>query len=75
MIVAANLTAQPYPSYNIGFTAPGTWYLRFNSDWSAYSPDFGNVGYDTRADGGPNMQQPSSGNIGLGAYSAVIYSQ
>jgi 1,4-alpha-glucan branching enzyme len=75
VIVVANLSNRSYPSYNVGFPRGGMWYLRFNSDWSAYSADFGNVGYDTTADGGSNMGQPCSGNVGLGAYSTVMYSQ
>lgn len=75
VIVVANLTDRTYSSYNVGFPQGGTWYLRFNSDWNAYSADFGSVGYDTRADDGWNMGKPFNGNIGLGPYSAVMYSQ
>jgi 1,4-alpha-glucan branching enzyme len=75
VLIAANLTNNTYPSYSVGFPREGSWYLRFNSDWQGYSQDFGNVGYDTRADPVSNMGKPFSGNIGLGRYSAVIYSQ
>lgn len=75
VIVVANLSNASYGSYNIGFPAAGTWFLRFDSDWQGYSSDFGNIGYNTTADGGPNMGQPFSGNVGLNAYSALIYSQ
>src|SRR5271170_7485144 len=54
VIVVANFSTNPFPSYNIGFPSDGTWYLRFNSDWQAYCPDFGNIGYDTTAGGGGN---------------------
>jgi hypothetical protein len=47
VIVAANLSTVPFQSYNIGLPRAGTWYLRFNSDWSGYSGDFTDVGYDT----------------------------
>jgi 1,4-alpha-glucan branching enzyme len=75
VVVVANFSTFPRPSYNIGFPREGTWYLRFNSDWSAYSGDFGNVGYDTTAAGGGNQGMPFNGNVGLGAYSAIVLSQ
>jgi 1,4-alpha-glucan branching enzyme len=75
VIVVANLSNTAFPSYNIGFPATGTWYLRFNSDWQGYCSDFGNLGYNTTADGGANMGQPASGNVGINAYSVLIYSQ
>ena len=75
VIVVANLSANEIPSYNIGFPREGTWYLRFNSDWQGYSGDFSNIGYDTTAAAGPNQNMPCNGNVGLGPYSACIYSQ
>ncbi len=75
VLVVANLSAQAYPSFNVGFPAGGTWYLRFNSDWQQYSADFGNVGYNTTAEAIGNMNQAFSGNVGVNAYSALIYSQ
>jgi 1,4-alpha-glucan branching enzyme len=75
VIVAANFSTNPLPGYNIGFPRDGTWYLRFNSDWQGYCPDFGNVGYDTTAGGGGNQNMPFNGNVGLGPYSCCMYSQ
>jgi 1,4-alpha-glucan branching enzyme len=75
VIVAANFSAQAYPSYNLGFPRGGTWYLRFNSDWSGYCNDFSNVGYTTSATDGQNQGMPCNGNVGLGPYSAIILSQ
>lgn len=75
VIVTVNLKNRTYPSYNVGFPRGGTWYLRFNSDFRGYSPDFGNVGYDTTADGPGNQGMPFSGNVGMGPYSVCIYSQ
>jgi hypothetical protein len=37
--------------------------------------DFGNVGYDTSAGGGGSQGVPFNGNVGLGPYSACVYSQ
>jgi 1,4-alpha-glucan branching enzyme len=75
VVVVVNLQNRVVPSYSIGFPRPGTWYLRFNADARAFCSDFGNVGYDTTASGGPNQGMPFSGNVGLGPYSVCIYSQ
>lgn len=76
VVVVANFSAVPYDSYNIGLPRGGAWYLRFNSDWSGYSADFGgHRTYDTTADGGPNQNMPLSGNVGLPPYTLLIYSQ
>jgi 1,4-alpha-glucan branching enzyme len=75
VVVVANFSTQTLPSYSVGLPRGGTWYLRFNSDWSAYSGDFTNVGYDTTANGGPNQGMPFSGNVGLGPYSVIALSQ
>jgi 1,4-alpha-glucan branching enzyme len=49
--------------------------VRFNSDWSGYSPDFSNRhSYNTAAWGGLH-ELPCHGNIGIGPYTAVILSQ
>jgi 1,4-alpha-glucan branching enzyme len=75
VVVVANFSGQTFPSYNVGFPRPGTWYLRFDSDARVYQGDFGDVGYNATADGGPNQGMPASGNVGLGPYSLLIYSQ
>ncbi len=75
VVVVANFSTIPYPSYNIGFPRGGTWYLRFNSDWRGYCGDYTDVGYDTTAGSGPNQGMPFSGNVGVGAYSAIVLSQ
>ncbi len=75
VVVVANLRDRTYPSYNVGFPQSGTWYLRFNSDFQGFSPDFGNLGYDTTASGPGNQSMPFDGNVGLGPYSVCVYSQ
>jgi 1,4-alpha-glucan branching enzyme len=78
VIVVANFSAQPFFSYNLGFPRPGTWYLRFNSDWSEYAGDFSNIGYDTTAFEGINPAMRGmnyNGNVGLGPYSLIVLSQ
>jgi 1,4-alpha-glucan branching enzyme len=50
--------------------------VRFNSDWSGYSPDFGDaLGYDTDATPGDRDGLDFHGNIGIGPYSAVVLTQ
>ena len=78
VIIVANFSGQRFESYNLGFPRGGTWYLRFNSDWTDYGGDFSNVGYDTNAGDGQNPGMGGmnyNGNVGLGPYSLVIYSQ
>lgn len=76
VIVVANFADRNYDSYTIGFPRGGTWYVRFNSDWNGFSPDFGNkAGYDTTAGQPGTHGMPFSGNIGIGPYSVLILSQ
>jgi len=79
VVVVINFANRSYSSYTIGFPRPGTWHVRFNSDWQGYSSDFGNVpGYDTtagRAQWGDTDGMEFAGNVGLGPYTALILSQ
>jgi 1,4-alpha-glucan branching enzyme len=76
VIIVLNFKNAGYTSYTIGFPRPGTWYVRLNSDWSGYAPDFGNhLSYDTIADWNRVDGLPCSGNVGLGPYSAIVLSQ
>jgi 1,4-alpha-glucan branching enzyme len=76
VIVVLNFANRSYGSYSLGFPRGGRWRVRFNSDWTGYSPDFGNwFSYDTDANGGPVDGMPFSGNIGLGPYTAIVLSQ
>ncbi|MFM6320719.1 MAG: alpha-amylase family glycosyl hydrolase [Microcystis panniformis] len=76
VVVVLNLADRSYDSYSIGFPRGGTWYVRFNSDWNGFSPDFGSKpGYDTTANPGGQDGMPFAGNIGIGPYTALILSQ
>ena len=75
VLVVLNLKGQSFDSYNIGFPQSGSWYLRFNSDWTGYYGDYSNFGYDTTAQVGGNQGMPFNGNIGIGPYSTIILSQ
>jgi 1,4-alpha-glucan branching enzyme len=76
VVVVLNFANRAYASYTLGFPRAGTWYVRFNSDWSGYDRDFTNQNsYDTTADGGGMDGMPCHGNVGIGPYTAVIFSQ
>ena len=76
VVVVANMSSRGYQSYNIGFPREGLWKVRFNSDWDGYDRDFGNYfSYDTVAYPEAKEGMPCNGNVGVGAYSAIILSQ
>jgi 1,4-alpha-glucan branching enzyme len=79
VVVVVNMSDRSYDSYSIGFPSGGTWFVRFNSDWNGFSPDFGNQpGYNTTASNsnpGDPDRMPFRGNIGIGPYSVLILSQ
>lgn len=76
VVVVANFSSRPYPSYHVGFPRSGWWRVRFNSDWQGYDQSFGNTyAYDTYAATGSADPMPCGANVGLGPYSAVTLSQ
>jgi 1,4-alpha-glucan branching enzyme len=42
-VVILNLSAQSHEFYEIALPAGGEWKVRFNADWTGYSPDFHNT--------------------------------
>ncbi|MGA9523433.1 MAG: alpha-amylase family glycosyl hydrolase [Myxococcaceae bacterium] len=76
VVVIANFSRHTFSSYNAGFPRGGRWYVRFNSDWSGYSGDFGNTpSLDTHAYSGGKDGMPYNATFAIGPYSVVIYSQ
>lgn len=76
VVVVANFANTSYASYNLGFPKPGTWRVRFNSDWNGYSADFANtLSYDTTAVAGAKDGMAYNANVGLGPYTVIILSQ
>jgi len=76
VVVVVNMTNRSHDGYVIGFPRAGIWKARFNSDSSSYSPNFSNhptTDMKTRAEGADGL--PCSGEIGIGPYTAVIFSQ
>jgi 1,4-alpha-glucan branching enzyme len=76
VVVVVNVANQRHDSYRIGLPRPGTWKVRFNSDWTGYSSDFDDQpGFDTATDSAPRDGMPASANIGIGRYAALVLSQ
>lgn len=76
VVVVLNFANRAYDGYRLGLPRGGAWQVRFNGDWRGYGEDFGDQtvldtwGHDTPADG-----LRHAGEIGLGAYAAVILTQ
>jgi len=76
VIIVLNMANRSYSDYRIGFPRSGLWRVRFNSDWSGYSLDFGNhPTFDALASLDSADGMPSSGTVGIGPYTAIILSQ
>ncbi len=76
VVVVLNFANQTYASYTVGLPRAGRWRVRFNSDWSGYSPDFANsAAYDLDANPAPYDTMPFCGSPGLGPYTAIVLSQ
>jgi len=76
VVVIANFANRAYDSYRLGLPRDGIWRVRFNSDWSGYSPVFTNhASFDVGTDGESLDGMPYSGCVGIGPYTALILSQ
>lgn len=76
VVVVANFSSRYFPDYRFGMPRSGQWFVRFNSDSSLYSPDFGNTAtFGPDASGGSYDGMGQSAAIALGPYSVVILSQ
>ncbi len=76
VVVVVNMTNQSRDGYVIGFPRAGLWRTRFNSDSYNYGPNFANhptADVQTRAEGYDGL--PCSGEIGIGPYTVIIFSQ
>jgi 1,4-alpha-glucan branching enzyme len=75
-VVIANLSAHPFATYQIGVPLAGQWSVKFSSDWTTYSTDFGGgpTG-DLQAQAGTRDGQPAVLSLPLPAYSAVVLAQ
>jgi len=76
VLVVANFANRAYDRYWLGFPRAGGWRVRFNSDSSGYSSDYGNYpGYDTVAASNSRDGMPCQASVGIGPYSVLILSQ
>jgi 1,4-alpha-glucan branching enzyme len=76
VVVVVNMTNQNHDGYVIGFPRAGLWRTRFNSDSNTYGLNFANhptADVRTREQGADGL--PCSGEIGVGPYTVVIFSQ
>ncbi|MBN1552683.1 alpha amylase C-terminal domain-containing protein [bacterium] len=76
VVVVINMANQSQDGYIIGFPRPGLWKTRFNSDSEIYGAEFSNYHTpDVEAGGNGVHGLPCSGEIGIGPYTVVIFSQ
>lgn len=76
VIVVSNFRNQSWGQYRIGLPGPGTWRVRFNSDWSGYDQGFSNhPAYDVVAEAVPYDGLSHSANLSIGPYTTLIYSR
>ncbi len=76
VIVVVNMTIQSRDGYVIGFPRPGLWKTRFNSDSYNYGPDFANHSTpDVEAREEVTDGLPCAGEICIGPYTVIIFSQ
>jgi 1,4-alpha-glucan branching enzyme len=76
VVIVVNMTNQNHDGYLIGFPRAGLWKTRFNSDSFRYDPNFHNhptPDVETRAEGADGL--PCSGEVSIGPYTVVIFSQ
>jgi 1,4-alpha-glucan branching enzyme len=74
-VVVLNFGNRAYDGYELGLPFEGTWHVRFNSDWSGYSPSFGDhPSYAVEARAEPRDECPASGALSVGRYSALVLS-
>ncbi|MCI5224193.1 MAG: hypothetical protein D3924_16365, partial [Candidatus Electrothrix sp. AR4] len=76
VLVILNFSNQNYFGYRIGLPRGGIWYCRFSSDWVGYCPDFSNIGgQDLHSAASSWDGMPHNGQVDIGPYSALIFSQ
>lgn len=76
VVVVVNMTNQNRDGYRIGFPQAGLWKTRFNSDSYNYGPNFYNhptPDAETHEEGADGL--PCSGEISIGPYTVIIFSQ
>jgi 1,4-alpha-glucan branching enzyme len=76
VVVVANFSNTPLQNLNLGFPRQGGWHVLFNSGANVYDPSFVNGdSFDTTANPGRKDGLDFNGNVSIGPYSVVIFSQ
>jgi 1,4-alpha-glucan branching enzyme len=76
VVVIANFLSGFQHNYAVGFPGPGSWKLRFNSNWQGYSDLFDDhLCADVEAVAPSRDGLPWSASVALAPYSVLIYSQ
>jgi 1,4-alpha-glucan branching enzyme len=76
VVVVANFSNTPMQNLNLGFPRQGGWHVLFNSGANVYDPGFVNGdSFDTIANPGRKDGLNFNGNVTIGPYSVVIFSQ
>ncbi|MCX5806722.1 MAG: alpha amylase C-terminal domain-containing protein [Proteobacteria bacterium] len=76
VVMVVNMTNQSRDAYIIGLSRKGLWKTRFNSDSYNYDPNFYNhPAPDVEANEEESNELPCSGEISIGPYTVVIFSQ
>ena len=76
VIVLSNFRNQPRTDYRIGLPRPGTWKVRFNSDWDGYDAGFSNhPSTDVQTDAIAWDGMAQSASLSFGPYTTLILSQ
>lgn len=75
-VVILNLTAREHEYYELTLPAAGEWKVRFNADWSGYSPDFGDAALLAVEGREHEMGHPAVlGGLCLPPYALIVLSQ
>lgn len=76
VVVVANFALTAKEKYRVGFPHAGRWRLRLNSDAKIYSDDFSNYASgDVQATAEGYDGMAASGELAIGPYTVLIYSQ
>ncbi len=76
VVVVVNMMNQSRDGYAIGFPRAGLWKTRLNSDSNTYGRDFANhATFDVDAQAQGTAGLPCFGEIGIGLYTTVDFSQ
>ena len=74
VVVVVNMGHTRKENYQLGMPMPGKWTLRFNSDASVYSPDFGGfASSDIDAIAEPRDGFDAQTTLSIGPYTLLIY--